>query len=367
MGKSSAPAAPDYTSMAKEQAKGNLDLAQYQTQANRINQYNPYGSLTYQRTASPGTFDQSGYQKALEAWQSSQGQPMKSVDSDNDGQPDQVYYPTIPKPEAKDFMSQGNETWSQTTSLAPEQQALLDRYNKMQTGLLNRVEESYANPLNINSAQDIADKAYSGLTSRLDPQWNQREQAMQTQLANQGIAPGTEAYTNAMRDFSAGRNDAYQQANLQAYNLMPQALAMEQAARNQPLAELSSIRQGLSPTIPQFGGFAQQQGVQGADLLGAAQSQYGAQLGKVNAENAQAAGTTNAGLMTLAAYFLSDARLKTDIRRIGTHDKYGIGIYSYNKFGKPEIGVMAQELEKVRPDAVAEHPTGYKMVDYNKV
>ena len=87
----------------------------------------------------------------------------------------------------------------------------------------------------------------------------------------------------------------------------------------------------------------------------------------MNAENAQAAGTTQAGLMALAAYFMSDRRLKSNIRRIGTHDKYGIGIYEYEKFGKREIGVMAQEMEQVRPDAVATHPSGYKMVDYNKV
>lgn len=363
MGKSSAPSAPDYTSMAKEQARGNLDLAQYQTQANRINQYNPYGSLTYTKTQAPGTFDQAGYQRAVDAWRETQKPPQLLGDNET-----ATAYtpPNVAQPNASDFMRAGGETWEQRTNLAPEQQQLLDQYNKMQSGLLGRVEQAYANPLNINSAQDIADKAYSGLTSRLDPQWNQRKQALDTQLANQGIASGTEAHRNALRDFDAGRNDAYQQAQTQAYNLMPQALAMEQSARNQPLAELSYLRQGLSPTMPSFGGFAQQQGTQGADLLGAAQSQYGAQLGQVNADNANQA-ATNAGLMSLAAYFMSDRRLKTNVQRIGTHPDYGIGIYSYEKFGKPEIGVMAQELEKVRPDAVAEHESGYKMVDYNKV
>jgi hypothetical protein len=363
MGKSSAPAAPDYTRMAKEQAKGNLELAQYQTQANRINQYNPYGSLTYTKTATPGTFDQSAYQKAMDAWQASKNQPQQEY---HDGGSGPMPTPNSPKPQMSDFMSEGGETWSQNTNLSPEQQQLLDSYNQMQTGLLGRVQDAYKNPLNINSAQDIADKAYSGLTSRLDPQWNQREQAMRTQLANQGIASGTEAYTNAMRDFNTGRNDAYQQANLQAYNLMPQALAMEQSARNQPLAELNYARQGLAPTMPQFGGFAQQSLTPGADLTGAAQSQYGAALGNVNAQNAAQA-QTNMGLMSLAAYFLSDERLKTNVKRLGTHPDYGIGIYSYEKLGTPEIGVMAQELEKVRPDAVATHDSGYKMVDYNKV
>jgi len=31
------------------------------------------------------------------------------------------------------------------------------------------------------------------------------------------------------------------------------------------------------------------------------------------------------------------------------------------------MGVMAQEVEKKNPDAVAMHPSGYRMVDYSKV
>ena len=62
----------------------------------------------------------------------------------------------------------------------------------------------------------------------------------------------------------------------------------------------------------------------------------------------------------------SDARLKTNIKRIGTHDS-GIGIYSYIKFGMPEIGVLAHEVEKVIPSAVTTHASGFKMVDYGAI
>ena len=64
-----------------------------------------------------------------------------------------------------------------------------------------------------------------------------------------------------------------------------------------------------------------------------------------------------------ALMYFSDARLKPNIKRIGTHDSLGIGIYSYIKFGRPEIGVLAQELEAVKPDAVHVHESGYKMID----
>lgn len=299
-GKGDPPAPPDY-----------MRLAQQQTSLNNTNQYGPYGSITYQSSVDPKT---------------------------------------------------GLTRWSQNTNLSPEQQQLMDTYGEMQSGLLDNIQDQFSTPFNLDSAQDIADSTYSSYTSRLDPQWNQRQQQLETQLANQGIGRGTEAYTNAMRDFGTGRNDAYQQAMTNSYQMMPQALAMEQAVRNQPLSELSAIRGALSPTLPTQGpGGAQ------TDLLGAGQAGYSANLGAHNAQTAQQSGLMNSGLMALAAYMYSDVRLKTNIQRIGTHPEYGIGIYSYNKFGAPEIGVIAQELESVRPDAVITHSNGFKMVDYNKV
>jgi len=49
-GKSSAPAAPDYTAAAQATAAGNLAAAQTATAANRVNQVTPYGTLNYDIT-----------------------------------------------------------------------------------------------------------------------------------------------------------------------------------------------------------------------------------------------------------------------------------------------------------------------------
>lgn len=65
--------------------------------------------------------------------------------------------------------------------------------------------------------------------------------------------------------------------------------------------------------------------------------------------------------------FFSDRRLKEDVQRIGEGDN-GLPIYKYRYKGEPEthIGFMADEVEKVRPEAVGLHPTGYKTVDYDR-
>lgn len=63
----------------------------------------------------------------------------------------------------------------------------------------------------------------------------------------------------------------------------------------------------------------------------------------------------------------SDRSMKTNIKRIGTHSS-GIGIYSFDYvWGTSSVGVMADEVRKVRPDAVTTHKSGYDMVDYSKL
>lgn len=72
---------------------------------------------------------------------------------------------------------------------------------------------------------------------------------------------------------------------------------------------------------------------------------------------------TAAGLGLLAYAAFSDERLKTNIVKVGQLSN-GINVYEYDKFGQRERGVMAQEVEKVLPNAVITHDSGYKMVNY---
>lgn len=74
------------------------------------------------------------------------------------------------------------------------------------------------------------------------------------------------------------------------------------------------------------------------------------------------------GSLGMLAYMaLSDRRLKTDIVRVGTLDD-GLPVYRFRFKGQNsyQIGVMADEVEKVHPSAVGEFH-GIKMVDYSQV
>lgn len=70
------------------------------------------------------------------------------------------------------------------------------------------------------------------------------------------------------------------------------------------------------------------------------------------------------GGAALGALMLSDERLKEDAERIGETDD-GIPIYKWRYKGDPQmhVGPMAQDVEKVKPEAVVTHSSGYKLLN----
>jgi hypothetical protein len=334
----SAPAAPDYTAAAKETAAGNLDAARAATAANRVNQVTPYGNLDY---------TQSG---------------------------------TDPY---------GNPTWTATTSLSEVGQQLLNNQNQASLGLgstissaLGRTQEMMGQGFNpnlpstgINPGQTYQD-AYM---QRLAPQIAQNREMTTASLANQGIVPGTAAYDNAMRQQQQKENDLLLGATTQGFGVgsqaNQQAFNQELTKYNIPLNTLSALRSGAQVQNPTFVNSAQQATTSGPDLLGAAQMGYNAQMGDFNAKQA-AQQSFNQGLMGLggtlgAAALMSDIRTKEHIKQVGFLPN-GLSVYEYEY--KPKwkdeaghgkfIGVMAQEVEMVQPEAVITRPDGYKMVNY---
>jgi len=103
---------------------------------------------------------------------------------------------------------------------------------------------------------------------------------------------------------------------------------------------------------------------------------YGMQAGQAtqtgniaSAQNAMQSQSNSKGLLgglaqAGATYAASDRRLKTNIKEIGQY-KNGLTKYSWTYlWGQDSEGVMADEAEKVIPDAVITMPNGYKAVNY---
>lgn len=462
-GKARTPKTPDYEALAREQSAGNLEMAKYATQANRVNQYTPWGNLTWTNNR---TFDQAAYDAAMRQYE----QSAAEANTRSLGNPiaDGVFggllnredrtgggVSSIAAPNRDDFYSADN--WQQTMSLSPEMQALFDQEMRIQQGLfgaqdatLGRVNSAMANgfdmsgmpaggvAMNLNDLPGMGtvydpnlatNNATELLMQRLAPEMDRQNERLRSQLANQGIAQGSQAYNTAMGQFGQQRNDASTQAALQGITLGMQQQGMQFGQQNQlrqlaaalqnqqfaqseqararamqeqaflrslPLNELNALRTGNQVSMPQFPSYAQQATTGGADLVGAANNTYNAQMGAYNAEQAGGAGMMGGllglgglglqaygaglfglggaggltGIGTLPASFpmVSDRRLKRNIKRVGTADN-GLGIYSYQYVwgGPNQLGYMADEVETVSPEAVITMPSGYKAVDYARV
>ena len=336
----SAPPAPDYVGAARETSAGNLEAARATAAANRTNQITPYGNLTY--TANPGT------------------DPY------------------------------GNTLYTATQTLSPAQQEILDRQSALNSGLLGTAQSglNYANQILSQPGVDTSKLPSTGfnpgqsyqdaMMARLSPQLERESAQLEQQLANRGIVPGTDAYNQAKQLQAQNQNDRLNNATVQGLNtgLAANQQGFQQAAYNQmqPINVINALRTGSQVTNPQFANTPQQANVAGPDILGATNAQYQNQLNAYNAQQAQSGGFLG-GLMNLggtlgSAYIKSsDRKLKKDIKRIGTHD-LGIGIYTYHyKDGHDlpkelQVGVMADEVETIMPEAVITMADGYKAVNY---
>lgn len=138
--------------------------------------------------------------------------------------------------------------------------------------------------------------------------------------------------------------------------------------RSLPLNEIQALLGGTQVAGPKFQN-TPQPGVAGVDYTGLVNQQYQGQMQAYNAAQQNRMGMLG-GIAGIGSSLigLSDRRLKTNIKRIGTLDN-GLGLYSYTyQWGGPRhIGVMADEVTEIMPDAVSEVAHGFMAVDYEKI
>lgn len=132
--------------------------------------------------------------------------------------------------------------------------------------------------------------------------------------------------------------------------------------RQMPMNELAAILQG-SPAIqtPQAVNPGQYN-IAPADIMGATYSNYQNQLQNAQANRQGLYSLLGTGANLAGMWAFSDRRLKSDIRQVGRLPN-GLAVYAYTKFGRPEIGLMADEVREIRPWAVA-RIGGFDAVNY---
>ena len=215
MGGKSSPAPPDYTGAANAQAAASKDITEQQTWANRPDQYTPFGSQTWdQRVEYDPVTGQS-----LNKWsQQTTLDPLSQASLESQqrlgleksqlasGMTDRMW-----REYGQEMDWSGHPGMAQTPDVTMGNQ--LDQYGVDTGGL--RPGGQDVDPSQRYS-QDAGDALYGRATSRLDPQWERREDDMKATLVAQGLRPGDAAYDRAIDEASMQRSDAYQQAGFGA-------------------------------------------------------------------------------------------------------------------------------------------------------
>jgi hypothetical protein len=291
MGKSvSPPPTPDYVGAAKEQGQQNLISAQQSARLSNPNMITPFGTQTV--SYSTPTFDEARYNADLAKF--NQGNTVNREDfmrpsqgGSSGGESDTMYggggtffdqaaYDAARKargaaPDRNAYMSGGGIP-TVTQTLTPEAQATLESQQRVQRALASLGETGINNarqvlstpfaPTSTAIAKEFADygramgevpltttidtsnfsnmplnagtTAQNLILQRLSPTMEAGDRSFAQTLANQGLAPGTEAYNTAFRNREMSKNDLISQAALQGINL-------DMSARNQQLNEALGI------------------------------------------------------------------------------------------------------------------------------
>ncbi len=254
-GSGSAPQAPDPSQMIGQQTAANGQAAVTQGLMNRVNQVTPYGSVTYDKT---GAVNMPGYEVPL---------------------------------------------YTATTKLSPEQQNLYDTRTRVEQGAYDladkytgRIGEATATPFNYEGLPNapVYNEGYrqqqkDAIIARNQPQMDRDREALRTQLGNQGISVGSEAWQDSFYDYNRATNDFRLGADVQAGNAAAQAYGLEASTRDRAIQERANLRSqpinevaallgtGQGVQNPQFQNVPQVQ-VQPTDVMGAYGQQYAGQM-----------------------------------------------------------------------------------------
>ena len=314
MGKG-APKAPNPVTTANAQTASNQQTAITQANLNMVNQTDAQGNTL--------SYDQIG--------QWSDGTPRYQATQSLSGAGQQLQNTT-------------QQTSQNLANVAQEQSSRL-------SGLLNA-------PNDFSAQRDYLNNLTN---SNLDPMWARQGQEFETSLVNRGIRPGSTAYQQQLADFQNNKSSAYNAANLNNFTTAQQS---QSALRAQPLNEILALAGQGQISSPQYAN-APQTSVAGTDIAGLTNGAYQQQMQGYQAGQQQLGGLFSAGASLIP--LLSDRRAKTDIKRIGTADNgLGVYLYRYRSGGPFQIGVLAQEVQQIVPNAVVQGPDDFMRVNYSE-
>lgn len=232
--------------------------------------------------------------------------------------------------------------------------------------------------------QDIQRALYETSMYNLRPEFESQDRQLTDYLSNRGIPLGSQAYTRALRGLRRDRGDQLNQLGLQATlagsGEQDRLVRLAEAQRAARLAEAGSATQGIDlglfgdvAGIDAAGIISGQEGASNAYRLSRFQDQQARMNATVNeiikggfSMSGKGSPTKNSTSSGSASSTSSDMNLKENIKKVSVEN--GFNIYEFNYKGKPQRyrGVMAQEVQRVMPEAVTTKD-GFLAVFYDMI
>ena len=374
------PPAPDYAGAAQAQGAANVETARLEGRMNRPDVVSPY-DITRVTDLGDDRFLQT-YSLTPEY----EAQRQKQVGISD------AYLDTAGR------LLSGLPQESFSLANLPSQPGMIDRSNFAQIPTMEALGDY---------ATRVETAYYNRAVNRLQPQFQQQGIDLRTQLINAGIPEGTTAYNNAFAELRMAQNDTLQgvaaesiregqaladaqlgrATGLRSFQISDAASQVAEQERRRdrqladlllqrevPLSEIATLTGLPSPTTR--GG---QVATTGLDVpatsiapppIFAARQAEGLDINRrydtaTDAYGAQMAALGSIGKGIAAS---SDKRLKKNIK-YKSKSKSGLNVYEFEYNWSPQkyIGVMAQEVKKVKPSAVSENIFGHMMVDYSQL
>jgi hypothetical protein len=268
------PAGMDLTSAAQATAAGNLKNAQLATVANRSNTSGPTGTSSWSQDPTTGQWSQSNQLSA----------PLQGIA--NQAQTGLSNAMATP-------LTVGNlQTSVNASPITGGVQNNAQQINTNLSSNAGQLNTSAGDPNLLNS--QVTDALYKQQTQYLDPQFQQQQEALTSQLANQGIGQGSAAYETAMKNAALQKQQAYGNAmqsaigqgvnasNTMFGNQLANAQFGNQAIGQQFGQNLQATNANNAALGQQFG-----QGLNSAQFSNQAQAQqYGQGLNNAQLNNA---------------------------------------------------------------------------------
>lgn len=256
--KNSAPKPPSASSLASAQTGSNIGTAIANANLGYVNQVTPDGSLTYSQRGTYNFVDPTtGKSYGIPQYQATQTLSPASQKIYNLGKKTETNLAQIGADQSGAIRSHLSKPFKFAQSQI--------RLPNMQESIpgAGEVRRSYGTDFSADRQ-----KVEDALMARMNPQLDRDRESLRTQLVNQGLNIGTEAYTRAMEDFGRNANDARFGAILSAgqeqsrlADLEAQRAGFENAAQAQQFGQNTSQAQFGNQVRQQ--GFANQTALQG--------------------------------------------------------------------------------------------------------